>query len=211
MENLEQAFVEYASSHTDEAGVLSARSYPTIDPQCSSHPSNSINAIKAYFKEATISQTSLQQPEIETKPPQPEEPEPILKDEFQDLHLNLPVLKVLAYATIYNTILDKYVESLELGKNGSAFVQGEIPAKIEDPELFTLPCRLGDSKPFDTFADLGSCKDPETPLLVGRGFLATANRVIDCRMAKIAVGEGITRLVFGVKGVDLEAYSRLEA
>ncbi|GJR26499.1 hypothetical protein Tco_1102731 [Tanacetum coccineum] len=40
--------------------VLSARSYPTIDPQCSSHPSNSINAIKAHFKEATISQTSLQ-------------------------------------------------------------------------------------------------------------------------------------------------------
>ncbi|GJU84893.1 hypothetical protein Tco_1292439 [Tanacetum coccineum] len=47
-------------------------------------------------------------------------------------------------------------------------------------------------------------KDPETPLLVGRGFLATANAVIDCKMAKIAVGEGITRLVFRVKGVDLE-------
>ncbi|GJR88271.1 MAK10-like protein [Tanacetum coccineum] len=122
-----------------------------------------------------------------------------------------------------------------------------------DLGLFTLPCRLGDSKPFDTLADLGSCvniiplylfkklnielleetdhifgladgtksypvgiskdvevhigklkllidfyildmkKDPETPLLVGRGFLATANAVIDCRMAKIAVGERITR------------------
>ncbi|GJX08393.1 retrotransposon protein, putative, ty3-gypsy subclass [Tanacetum coccineum] len=122
-----------------------------------------------------------------------------------------------------------------------------------DPGLFTLHCRLGDLKPFDTLADLGSCvniiplylfkklniglleetdhvfgladgtksypveivrdvevhigklkllnnfyvldmkKDPETPLLVGRGFLATANAVIDCRMAKIAVGEGITR------------------
>ncbi|GJU43798.1 hypothetical protein Tco_1201064 [Tanacetum coccineum] len=46
-------------------------------------------------------------------------------------------------------------------------------------------------------------KDPKTPLLVGRGFLATANAVIDYRMAKIAVGEGITRSVFGVKGVDL--------
>ncbi|GJS72281.1 MAK10-like protein [Tanacetum coccineum] len=123
--------------------------------------------------------------------------------------------------------------------------------------------RLGDSKPFDTLADLGSCvniipldlfkkiniglleetghifglddgtksypigivkdvevhtgklkllndfyvidmkKDPETPLLVGRGFLAIANAVIDCRMAKKAVGEGITRSVFRVKGVDL--------
>ncbi|GKD14084.1 hypothetical protein Tco_1198491 [Tanacetum coccineum] len=98
---------------------------------------------------------------------------------------------------------------------------GEVPVKMEDPGLFTLPCRLGDLKPFDTLADLGSCvhigklkllndfymidmkKDPETPLLVGRGFLATANAVIDCRKAKIAVGEGITRSVFGVKGVDL--------
>nr|GEZ97007.1 hypothetical protein [Tanacetum cinerariifolium] len=135
--------------------------------------------------------------------------------------------------------------SLELGKNGSAFVQGEVSTKMEDHWLFTLPCRLGDSKPFDTLADLGSRvniiplyffkklnneileetnhifgladgtksypigivkdvkvrigklkllnnfyvidmkKDPETPLLLGRGFLATANAVIDCRKAKI--------------------------
>ncbi|GKC33499.1 MAK10-like protein [Tanacetum coccineum] len=134
---------------------------------------------------------------------------------------------------------------------------------MKDPGLFTLPYRLGDSKPFDTLADLGSCvniiplylfkklniglleetdhtfgladgtksypvgiikdvevhigklkvlnnfyiidmkKYPETPLLIGRGFLATTNAVIDCRMTKIAVGEGITRSVFGVKGVDL--------
>ncbi|GJV53330.1 MAK10-like protein [Tanacetum coccineum] len=109
MENPKQAFVEYASLHTDEAGE------------------------------------------------QTEEAKSTLEDEFQDLHLNLPVLKVLAHAPIYNAMLDKYVESLELGKNRSAFVQGEVYAKIEDPRLFTLPCRLGDSKPFDTLADLGSC------------------------------------------------------
>ncbi|GJS48146.1 DNA-directed DNA polymerase [Tanacetum coccineum] len=185
--------------------VSSARSYPIVDPQCSSHPYASINAVKICSKEASHSQTSLLQ------------------------------------------------TSLELGKNGSAFVQGEVSAKMQDPGPFTLPCRLGDSKPFDTLADLGSCvniillclfkklnfglleetdhifglddgtksypvrivkdvkvhigklkllndfyvidmkKDPKTPLLVGRGFLATANAVIDCRKAKIAVGEGITR------------------
>ncbi|GJV19093.1 MAK10-like protein [Tanacetum coccineum] len=231
--------------------VSSAHSYQTIDLQCSSHPSNSINAIKAHFIKAAIPQTSLQRPGIETEPPYPEEPKPTLEDEFQDLHLNLPVLEVLAHALIYNAIVDKYVKSLELGKNRSAFVQGETPAKMGDPGLFTLPCRLGDSKPFDIL--LGSCvniillylfkklniglleetdhifrladgtksypviiikdvevhivilkllndfyvldmkKDPKTPLLVGRGFLATANAVIDYRMAKIAVGEGITR------------------
>ncbi|GJZ23710.1 MAK10-like protein [Tanacetum coccineum] len=88
---------------------------------------------------------------------QPEEPEPTLEDEFQDLHLNVPVLKVLAHALIYNAMLDKYVESLEPDKNGPTFVQREVSAKMEDPRLFTLPCRLGDSKPFDTLANLGSC------------------------------------------------------
>ncbi|GKD08963.1 hypothetical protein Tco_1188648 [Tanacetum coccineum] len=86
---------------------------------------------------------------------QPGEPELTLEDEFQDLHLNLPVLEVLAHAPIYNAMLDKYMESLELGKNGSTFVQGVVSTKMEDPGLFTLPCRLGDSKPFDTLADLG--------------------------------------------------------
>ncbi|GJY52694.1 zinc finger, CCHC-type containing protein [Tanacetum coccineum] len=60
----------------------------------------------AHFKEATIYQTSLWQPKIKTEPQQPEEPEPTLEDEFQDLHLNLPVLEVLAHAPIYNAILD---------------------------------------------------------------------------------------------------------
>ncbi|GJX25439.1 MAK10-like protein [Tanacetum coccineum] len=184
--------------------------------------------------------------------PRSKEPEHTLEDEFKDLHFNLPVLKVLAHALMYNAILDKYVESLELGENGSAFIHGEMPKKIKDPELFTWLCRLGSSEPFDTLADLGSCvnliplylfkkltiglleetdhvfgladgtksypvgiiknvevhigrlklledfyvidmkKDPKTPLLVGRGFLATASSVIDCRKAKISVGEGIT-------------------
>ncbi|GJR99173.1 retrovirus-related pol polyprotein from transposon TNT 1-94 [Tanacetum coccineum] len=135
---------------------------------------------------------------------------------------------------------------------------------MEDPGLFTLPCRLGDSKPFDTLADLGSYmniiplylfkklnigllektnhvfgladgiksypvgiirdvevhigrlkplnefyvidikKDPETPLLVGRGFLETANAVIDCRKDKIVVGEGIIGSLFRVKGIKLD-------
>ncbi|GJT85027.1 hypothetical protein Tco_1066744 [Tanacetum coccineum] len=109
---------------------------------------------------------------------------------------------------------------------------------MKDPGLFTLPCRLGDSKPFDALADLGSCvnliplylfktlnirileepenvsglvdgtrygKDPACPLLVGRGLLATANAVIDCRKAKIAVGEGVTRSIFRVKEIGLGA------
>ncbi|GKE44544.1 hypothetical protein Tco_1471828 [Tanacetum coccineum] len=99
IEDLEQAFVEYASSRIDEAEgalpsdtvknpklstspVLYARSYPTIDPQCSSHPSTSINAIKTCSTEENISQTSQLQTGMGIGTQQPEEPEPTLEDEF---------------------------------------------------------------------------------------------------------------------------------
>ncbi|GJZ67650.1 MAK10-like protein [Tanacetum coccineum] len=65
---------------------------------------------------------------------------------------------------------------------------------------------IGKLKLLNDFYVIDMKKDPETPLLVGRGFLATANAIIDCRMAKIAVGEGITRSIFGVKGVDLDCH-----
>ncbi|GJV31816.1 MAK10-like protein [Tanacetum coccineum] len=275
MENLEQAFVDYASSQTNEAGgkwftfkpeqnnlgdaynlswkaindrmtgalpsdtvknpklnvnpissVLSARSYPMEDPQISSYLLNSVNAIKTRFKPTN----NFQKDQLQVKTLTVNEIGTAKqKEQFLKLpHLNLPVLKVLAHAPIYNAILDKYVESLELGKNGSVFIQVEMRKKMKDPGLFTLPCRLGESKPFDTLADLGSLdgtksyptgivknvevhigklklledfyvidteKDPMTSLLVGRGFLATASAVIDCRKSKITVGEGITRYV----------------
>ncbi|GKD85223.1 MAK10-like protein [Tanacetum coccineum] len=292
MENPEQGFAEYASLRTDEAGEgLVSKFMASQDARLSKfeadfkqHQSEMTNKINTVLKAisdrivgalpsdtvknlklnvntttSVLSARKLIGIGIE----QIKEPESTLKDEFQDLHLNLPVLEDLDHAPIYNAMLDKYVESLELGKNGPAFVQGEVSAKIEDLGLFTLPCRLGDSKPFDTLADLGSCvniiplylfkklniglleetehifrladgtkscpvgivkdvvvrigklkllndfyvidikKDLETPLLVERGFLATANAVIDYRKAKIAVGKGITRSVFRVKGVDL--------
>ncbi|GKA61663.1 putative ribonuclease H-like domain-containing protein [Tanacetum coccineum] len=233
------------------------------DLQCPSLPPNSINAIKTYSKQTNHSQKGQLQTVTTIGTQQPKEPERTIEDEFQDLCFKLLVLEVIAHAPIYNAILDKYVESLELGKNGSAFVQGEMPKRMKDLGLFTLPYRLADSKPFDTLAVLGSCvniiplylfkklkiglleetghvfeladgtksylirivrdvkvhivklkllndfyvidmkKDPKTPLLVGKGFLATANAVIYCRKAKKAVGEGITRSVFGVKEIDL--------
>ncbi|GJS97139.1 MAK10-like protein [Tanacetum coccineum] len=275
MEDPEQAFVEYASSRTDEArglvsnfmasqdarlskfeadfkqqqsemtnkinivlkaitdrimgalpsdtvktlnlstsSVLFARSYPTVDPQCSSHPSTSINAIKTCSTEANISQTSQLQTGIGIGTQQLEEPEPTLEDEFQDLHLNLQVLEVLVHALIYNTLLDKYVESLELGKNGYAFVQGEVSVMMEDLGAIHSTLLADGTKSYpvgivkDVEVHIGKLKllndlyvfdmkkDPETPLLIGRGFLATANAVIDRRMAKIVVGEGITRKNF---------------
>ncbi|GJZ59257.1 MAK10-like protein [Tanacetum coccineum] len=133
----------------------------------------------------------------------------------------------LAHVPIYDALLDKYIESLKLGKSGTTFIQGEMPKKIKDPGLFILPCRLlkigllKETKDVLGLADgtksypvgikknvevhIGKLrheedihvvdmeKDPTCPLLVGRGFLATASALIDCKKDKIAVGEGITR------------------
>ncbi|GJW92359.1 hypothetical protein Tco_0169912 [Tanacetum coccineum] len=118
---------------------------------------DSDSLFKKCSNESNHSQKDQPQPATEIRTHQPEEPEKTLEDEFKDFHLNLSVLEVLAHAPMYNAILDKYVGSLELGKNGSAFIQGEMPKKIEDPGLFTLACRLGNSESFDTLADLGAC------------------------------------------------------
>ncbi|GJW48679.1 MAK10-like protein [Tanacetum coccineum] len=202
MENPEQAFIDYAFARVDEAGVNTL----TVN---------------------------------ESETPTTREPKKASEVEFADLHLNLPVLEVLAHVLIYDALLDKYVVSLELGKNGSEYIQSVAPKKMKDLGLLILPCRLGDSKPFDTLADLGSCvnllplnlfkklmvglleetddvlgladgtksylvgivknvevhtgklklfedfhivdmeREPTCPLLVRRGFLATANAGID--------------------------------
>ncbi|GKD05873.1 MAK10-like protein [Tanacetum coccineum] len=219
--------------------VLSVRSYLTIDPQCSSHPSTSINVVKTCFKKASHSQTSLLQTGIRIGTEQTEEPKSTLEDEFQDLHLNLPA-KIDQHSS-----KEKYMQRWKI------------------PSYSLYPCILGDSNPFDNLADLGSCvniiplylfkklnirlleetdhifrladgtksylvgivndvevhigklkllnnfyvidlkKDPKTPLLVGRGFLATANAVIDCRKAKITIGEGITRLYLTRRSLEV--------
>ncbi|GKE78589.1 hypothetical protein Tco_1544709, partial [Tanacetum coccineum] len=134
--------------------VLYARSYPMEDTQCSSHIHKSLNAIKTCSKQTSNFQKDQMQTVIKIGTPKPKEPEKALKDECKDLLLNLPVLEVLAYAPMYNVILDKYVESLD----------------------------LRDSKPFDTLAGLGSCT---------------------VKKAKIVVGEGVTRSIFGVKEIAL--------
>nr|GEV35175.1 hypothetical protein [Tanacetum cinerariifolium] len=163
------------------------------------------------------------------------ESEHTLEDECKDLHLNLPILKVIAYALIYNAILDKYLESLVLGENESSFIQGKMPKKMKHHGLFTLPCRLGDFEPFDTLADLGSCVNLITlylfkKLAIGlleenghvfgladgtKSYLVGVVKNIEVHIgrlklledlkAKIAVGEGITMSVFGVKEIDLES------
>ncbi|GKF63612.1 hypothetical protein Tco_0187060 [Tanacetum coccineum] len=106
------------------------------NPKMNVNSTSPVSSARSYLTKSQI-QKGMR---IRTQPT--EDPKQTLKDEFKDLHLNLPVLEVPALALMYNAILDKYVDSLELGKNWSAIIQGEMPKKLEDPRLFTLPCRL---------------------------------------------------------------------
>ncbi|GKB01843.1 MAK10-like protein [Tanacetum coccineum] len=163
-------------------------------------PFHLIQCYQVTFKEATISQISLGRPKIEIKPQQPEEPEPTLEDEFQDLNLNLPVLEVLAHASIYNAILDKLGDSKPfdtLADLGSCvniiplylFKKLNIGLLEETNHVFGLAnetksypvgivkdveVHIGELKLLNDFYVINMKKDPETPFLVGRGFLAIA-------------------------------------
>nr|GEV83738.1 reverse transcriptase domain-containing protein [Tanacetum cinerariifolium] len=70
------------------------------------------------------------------------------------------------------------------------------------PDVPTTSRRIS-IRSMDSFQGLTPKKTPRPICLWGRGFLATANAIIDCKMAKIAAEEGITRSIFSVKGVDL--------
>ncbi|GKE28599.1 MAK10-like protein [Tanacetum coccineum] len=62
---------------------------------------------------------------------------------------------------------------------------------------------IGKLKLLEDFYVIYMEKDLEDSLLVGRGFLATAGAVIECKKAKIAIAEGVTRSIFGVKEINL--------
>nr|GEZ32676.1 hypothetical protein [Tanacetum cinerariifolium] len=124
------------------SSVSSACSYPMKDPQSSSNPFKSVNAIKMFFKSTYTFQNDQAQIKTLTvgniKTPKSKEPERALKDVFKDLHLKIAVLEVLAHAPLNNVILDKYVEILELGKNGSAFIQSGNTKENEGPRIIHL-------------------------------------------------------------------------
>ncbi|GJW62196.1 hypothetical protein Tco_0111531 [Tanacetum coccineum] len=121
------------------------------DPKSSSNPFKSVNAIKTRFKSTNALPKDQQQlktltvDEIETL--KPKEPEKALEYEFKDLHLNLPVLEVLAHAPKYNALLDKYVESLDLGKMGRIRLKQFAKTKMTGSHIILiLPCRRGLTK-----------------------------------------------------------------
>ncbi|GKB92930.1 MAK10-like protein [Tanacetum coccineum] len=170
----------------------SARSYLMGDPQSSSNLFKSVNAFQTCFKSTTNIQkdqlqvNTLMVNEIET--PKPEEPKESIEYEFADLHLNLPVLEVLAHVPIYDALLDKYMLKIGLLEEtkdvlGLADETKSYPVGI----MKNVEVHVGKLRLFEDFHVVDIEREPTFPLLVGRGFLATTNVAIDCKKAKIAV------------------------
>ncbi|GJU85960.1 hypothetical protein Tco_1293506 [Tanacetum coccineum] len=94
------------------------------------------------------------------------------------------------------------VKNPKLNANPTSSVSFALSFSTEDPQS-SSHVHISKLRLLEDFYVIDMEKDPTRPLLVGRGFLATASAVIDYKKAKIAVGEGITRSIFGVKEIDL--------
>ncbi|GKB07504.1 MAK10-like protein [Tanacetum coccineum] len=210
--SVQQAFVDYTSSHTDKAGGLVSSFMASQDAR--------LSKFEADFKQPQSEMTNRIDTFLED-----------INDQMMGALLIDTVIEVLAHAPMYNSILDKYVKSLELRnskpfdtlanlgscmnliplylfknlkfglleetKNVLGLVDGTMSYTegiVKDVEVY-----VGKLKPLEYFYVIDMEKDPTCPLVVGRGFLATTNTIIDCKKYKIVIGEGITGPVFRVR------------
>ncbi|GKB17671.1 hypothetical protein Tco_0851594 [Tanacetum coccineum] len=101
MEDPEQAFVEYASLRTDEAGVLTQN----MDPQCSNHIYGSINAVKIHPEQQSDSNDDRAKKNEEEE-----------KDSLENIHANpsIPPTTSVSFITKKVLKLNSFFESLRL-------------------------------------------------------------------------------------------------
>ncbi|GJW30567.1 MAK10-like protein [Tanacetum coccineum] len=90
-------------------------------------------------------------------------------------------------------LLEEIKDVLGLATGTKSYLVGIV----KNVEVYVGKLRL-----FEDFHIVDTEREPTCHLLVGRGFLATANVVIDYKKAKIAAGEGLTRSIFGVRELD---------
>nr|XP_051202491.1 uncharacterized protein LOC127316113 [Lolium perenne] len=83
---------------------------------------------------------------------------------MKDVQITIPILDVVTHIPVYAKFLKELItkrrnldepEVISLTKECSAVIQDRLPAKLEDPESFSLPCDVGGRK-FTALCDLGS-------------------------------------------------------
>ncbi|XP_061343256.1 uncharacterized protein LOC133289357 [Gastrolobium bilobum] len=122
-------------------------------------------------------------------------------DIFKKLQVNIPFAEALEsmsnYAKFMKDLLSKKrklkeCETVALTEECSTIIQKKLPPKLKDPGSFSIPIAIGNIEVRKTLCDLGANfvilnmeEDAETPLLLGRPFLATARAMIDVEQGKL--------------------------
>ncbi|GKA02260.1 MAK10-like protein [Tanacetum coccineum] len=201
MKNLELAFVEYASSHTDEAGGLVSNFMASQDARLSKFEadfkqkqSKMTNKIDTILKAITyriagaLSSDTVKNLKLNvnsTSPVSLGDFKPF--DTLADLGACVNIILLYLFKKLNIGLLEETNHVFGLADGTKSYLIGIV----RDVEV-----HIGRLKLLTDFYVINMKKDPETPLLVGRVFLATVNAVINCRKPKIAVEEGITRSMF---------------
>ena len=84
---------------------------------------------------------------------------------LKQLHVNVPFLDALSQMPLYAKFLkeifskkrkiDEY-ETVALGEECSVVVVNQLPAKLKDPDSFSIPCTIGNVSIDRALCDLGS-------------------------------------------------------
>ncbi|GKB62393.1 hypothetical protein Tco_0918579 [Tanacetum coccineum] len=223
MENLEQAFVEYASLRIDEAGgkwytfkpeqnnigdtynpswkshpnlsdtvknpklsttpVLSGRSNPTQDPQCSNHVHGSINAITIHPKQPEESQVN--------RPDEEQEEEGNLRNASSYPHPQPDLLASIATEQVRK--LNSMLESLGLVPLSSNMKF--VCSKKDDREVMFIEIIRDDDEPQNKGPNDGKGATTEGPVVEyfdtfpTRDELTYHNSIIDPRLSQVVLGK----------------------
>ncbi|GKA05678.1 MAK10-like protein [Tanacetum coccineum] len=170
MENPEQAFVEYASSRTDEAGepetgdtsVSSARSHPTTDPSCSTRIHGSINTItiRPNTPQDDAPDVEQEKGELDTNPnprPQPNQFASIATEQVRKVNSMLESLGLVPRSSNTKFVCSKEDdgEILDEWLIPSIFLRSPIITE-GFPHNLKVPCNIGHVHVEKAYIDLNS-------------------------------------------------------
>nr|GEW16228.1 reverse transcriptase domain-containing protein [Tanacetum cinerariifolium] len=212
----EQAFVDYASTRIDEAGN---KWFEADFKQYQSEVTNKLDTfLKAFNYQMTrlLSSGTVKNPKLNTNPTSSARSHPARDPQSSSNSFkSVNAIQTLEYYKPFDTLADlgscvnllplKLFNELEVGLLEET---DDVLGLADGTKLYfvgivrNVEVHIGKLKLFKDFHVVDVEREPTCPLLVGRGFLATANAVIDCKKAKIMVGEGLTRSIFEVKELD---------
>ena len=84
---------------------------------------------------------------------------------LKKLYINIPITEALTQLPLYATFLKEIFsnkrkleehETIALTEECSAAIQNKLPAKLKDPDSFSIPCLIGDVPINRALFDLGS-------------------------------------------------------